>query len=359
MIPSEMAAPMPVPSSWMDPGSSTSGRRLSYPMVFALLLCQGARTTTYLCDDGVKWHHSHDKSFAMTLQLSYASVPPSKALQWHLRHACKGHIFKNNQPVQWRRQPMPQQVICGTCCSAKSCNQPLRRQHRSTMQQVICGLVVAMPPQASNATYVIPLKISICVCSNKKPACAVPPASCTGCRILWRRLAGVRGMHHAKKYIKTINQCNDGSIHAATSQSWHLLRRCHSIEHCHFCHIWTTASIHAATCHLWHLLRRCHSHWAPPPLSLSFHWLLHIRSNKKNKYGCLAPPVRCSGGISWRRLASILTGFSGCFPICGSFRWDCSWFVCCMLHWPGYICRCWWYYCCSSVSSVCKSKRKE
>jgi len=54
MIPSEMAAPMPVPSSWMDPGSSTSGRRLSYPVVFALLLCQGARTTTYLCDDGVK-----------------------------------------------------------------------------------------------------------------------------------------------------------------------------------------------------------------------------------------------------------------------------------------------------------------
>jgi len=144
--------------------AATSGD-FSCPLVFGLLLCQGARKqqlsyATMVLIDTIA---SHNKSFAMTLQLRYAFVPPSKSLQWHLWHACEGYNLKNNQPVQWCHQPMPQQGIHGTCCSTKSFDQLLQWQHQS-MQQVICGHVMAMPPQVSNATYVTLLKISFGIC---------------------------------------------------------------------------------------------------------------------------------------------------------------------------------------------------
>jgi len=92
----------------------------------------------------------------------------TKALQWHLQHACKGYNLKNNQPVQWWHRSMPQQVIHGTCCG--------------------------------NATWVLlPLSLLFLwllhICSNNKPIHgSALPASCT-LGISWRWLAGICGMH--------------------------------------------------------------------------------------------------------------------------------------------------------------------
>jgi len=173
------------------------------------------------------------------------------------------------------------------------------------------------------------------------------PCKCTNTTKIWykqhhSRLYQCQSYHHWEHRLLTQAMAGKSAVEANLWCVQLCCLFCQKLHWMQWCPCWPSYPCWHPTAHVEGALTKMSTNnnniiWLIPAVSCllpkwapSSFWLLSLS---------IGASVLCCNNVIW-----VAVGFSGCFPICSSFCWDCFWFICCMLHWwLGYACWCWWF----------------